>query len=55
MELKDNTNKTEERKNRFNGESVMLTKEEAIQPRVVGPLFVQRVYGSKVLIDIGIG
>ena len=29
MELKDNTNKTEERKNRFNGESVMLTKEEA--------------------------
>ena len=28
MELKDN--KTEERKNRFNGESIMLTKEEAI-------------------------
>ena len=29
MELKDNTKKTEERKNRFNGESIMLTKEEA--------------------------
>jgi len=29
MELKDNTKKTEERKNRFNGESVMLTAEEA--------------------------
>ena len=28
MELKDN--KTEERKNRFSGESIMLTKEEAI-------------------------
>ena len=28
MELKDN--KTEERKNRFNGESIMLTKEESI-------------------------
>ena len=29
--MKTNTdNKTEERKNRFNGESVMLTKEEAI-------------------------
>ena len=28
MELKDN--KTEQRKNRFNGESIMLTKEEAI-------------------------
>ncbi len=28
--IKENTdNKTEERKNRFNGESVMLTKEEA--------------------------
>jgi hypothetical protein len=29
MQLKDNTEKTEERKNRFNGESIMLTKEEA--------------------------
>ena len=29
MELKDN--KTEERKNRFTGESIMLTKEEAIK------------------------
>jgi hypothetical protein len=29
MQLKDNTKKTEERKNRFNGESIMLTKEEA--------------------------
>ena len=29
MQLKDNTKKTEERKNRFNGESVELTKEEA--------------------------
>ena len=29
MELKDNTNKTEERKNRFTGESIMLTQEEA--------------------------
>ena len=29
MQLKDNTKKTEERKNRFNGESVMLTAEEA--------------------------
>jgi hypothetical protein len=30
--MKTNTdNKTEERKNRFNGESVMLTKEEAIR------------------------
>ena len=29
MELKDN--KTEERKNRFSGESYMLTKEEAIK------------------------
>ena len=28
MELEDN--KTEERKNRFSGESIMLTKEEAI-------------------------
>jgi len=28
MELKDN--KTEERKNRFTGESIMLTKEESI-------------------------
>jgi len=28
MELKDN--KTEERKNRFTGQSIMLTKEEAI-------------------------
>jgi hypothetical protein len=27
---KNSTEKTEERKNRFNGESVMLTKEEAI-------------------------
>ena len=27
---KNSTDKTEERKNRFNGESVMLTKEEAI-------------------------
>ncbi len=27
--FKDMTEKTEERKNRFNGESVMLTKEEA--------------------------
>ena len=26
---KTNTEKTEERRNRFNGESVMLTKEEA--------------------------
>ena len=25
------TNKTEERKNRFNGESIMLTKEESIK------------------------
>ena len=29
MNLKDNTERTEERRNRFNGESVMLTKEEA--------------------------
>ena len=30
--MKTNTdNRTEERKNRFNGESVMLTKEEAIK------------------------
>ena len=29
MQLKNNTEKTEERKNRFNGESIMLTKEEA--------------------------
>ena len=29
MQLKDNTKRTEERRNRFNGESVMLTKEEA--------------------------
>ncbi len=29
MQLKENTEKTEERKNRFNGESIMLTKEEA--------------------------
>ena len=29
MQLKDNIEKTEERKNRFNGESVMLTAEEA--------------------------
>jgi|TARA_Y100000033_G_scaffold43867_1_gene45906 hypothetical protein len=29
MELKDNTQKTEERKNRFNGQSIMLTAEEA--------------------------
>jgi hypothetical protein len=29
MELKDN--KTEERKNRFTGQSIMLTKEEAIK------------------------
>ena len=29
MQLKDNVQKTEERKNRFNGESVMLTAEEA--------------------------
>ena len=29
MQLKDNTQKTEERKNRFNGESIMLTAEEA--------------------------
>ena len=30
--MKTNTdNKTEERKNRFNGESYMLTKEEAIK------------------------
>ena len=28
---KNSTEKTEERKNRFNGESVMLTKEEAIR------------------------
>ena len=27
--LKDMTERTEERKNRFNGESIMLTKEEA--------------------------
>jgi len=27
---KNSTDKTEERKNKFNGESVMLTKEEAI-------------------------
>ena len=27
---KNSTEKTEERKNRFNGESIMLTKEEAI-------------------------
>ena len=27
--MKANTEKTEERKNRFNGESVMLTREEA--------------------------
>jgi len=26
MQLKDNTKKTEERKNRFNGEAVMLTQ-----------------------------
>jgi hypothetical protein len=34
MELRSNrknsTEKTEERKNRFNGESIMLTKEESI-------------------------
>ena len=30
MELKDNTQKTEERKNRFNGESIMLTETEAM-------------------------
>ena len=30
MQLKDNTKRTEERRNRFNGESVMLTKDEAI-------------------------
>ena len=29
MQLKDNTQRTEERKNRMNGESIMLTKEEA--------------------------
>ena len=29
MQLKDNVKKTEERKNRFNGESVMLTEKEA--------------------------
>ena len=29
MQLKDNTKRTEERKNRMNGESIMLTKEEA--------------------------
>jgi len=29
MQLKDNTKKTEERKNRFNGESAMLTADEA--------------------------
>ena len=29
MQLKDNTKKTEERKNRFNGQSIMLTAEEA--------------------------
>ena len=29
--LKDMTERTEERKNRFNGESIMLTKEEAIK------------------------
>ena len=29
MELKDNTQKTEKRMNRFNGQSIMLTKEEA--------------------------
>jgi hypothetical protein len=29
MQLKDNTEKKHERKNRFNGESVMLTAEEA--------------------------
>jgi hypothetical protein len=29
MQLKDNTEKKYERKNRFNGESVMLTAEEA--------------------------
>ena len=29
MQLKDNTKRTEERRNRFSGESVMLTKEEA--------------------------
>jgi len=29
MQLKDNTQKTEERKNRFNGQSIMLTAEEA--------------------------
>ena len=30
MTQEQTNNKTEERKNRFNGESVMLTKEEAI-------------------------
>ncbi len=29
MQLKDNTKRTEERRNRFSGEPVMLTKEEA--------------------------
>ena len=29
MQLKDNTKRTEERKNRFNGQSIMLTSEEA--------------------------
>jgi hypothetical protein len=29
MELKQEDNRTEERHNRFNGESIMLTKEEA--------------------------
>ena len=28
MELKQEDNRTEERRNRFNGESIMLTKEE---------------------------
>jgi len=31
MELKQEDNRTEERRNRFNGESIMLTKEEAIK------------------------
>ena len=31
VKMKTNTERTEERKNRFNGESVMLTKEEAIK------------------------
>ena len=29
--IQTNTEKTEERKNRFNGQSIMLTKEEAIK------------------------